>query len=463
MPEQSVGYSGTLYEDRRQFYPSEQMVAQLYAPTTPFLSSVMAREAMGGGPMAANEDKSYKMFEHRQHWRYQECEVDGAPNSTFSGSPAGGPGDTAKIDIKNLEGIKLNSSLENVTFDVWDSGETTNKGRLFVHDVDTATGELTVKALGNPTAANEAVDSLSGDDKLYMISSAHGEGDTAPEAYGDELDVVWNSVQRERTAIEITEDLRRSALRGESDELARLRNEKQNEHKIKNSRNFLFGYRVGGIGGTAHRAGGTSDEDFLKDASGNVLHIQDQDGNRVTTTMGWISAMQRYAEDDDSAVKQNWFDRDVSSYDFYSFVEDTEKLAQYADKDVLTAYCAAPVMSFWSTKALSNTSDWQVEISDRQTSDLGFTFRVLETPHLAIRLIKEPTLRASPHAGKMMMPDLDYVGTAQFAPDTYESNIKTDDAPDIQKDEIRSWKGLTLRLLERHFIMDLNENNTLLG
>jgi len=461
MATERLGYSGVLYEDRRQFYPSEQMVAQLYAPVTPFLSTVMAREAMGSGPAAANEDKSYKMFEHRQHWRYQEAQIDGAPNSTFSSS--GAPGDTAKVDLKNVEGFKVDASLENVTFDVWDSTETTNKGRLFVQNVDSGTGEVTVKALGNPADANEQVDSLAGDDVLYMISSAHGEGDTAPEAYGDELDVVWNSVQRERTAIEVTEDLRRAALRGESSELARLRNEKQNEHKIKNSRNFLYGYRVGGIGGTAHRAGGTSDEDFLKDNSNNVLHIQDKDGNRVTTTMGWISAMQRYGQDDDDAVKQNWFDRDVSSYDFYSFVEDTEKLAQYADRDMMTAYCGAAVMSFWSTKALSNTSDWQVEISDRQTSELGFDYRILETPHIAIRLVKEPTLRATPYEGLMMMPDLDYVGTAQYAPDTYESNIKTDDAPDIQKDEIRSWKGLTLRLLERHFMMDLNKNNNLLG
>jgi hypothetical protein len=463
MPAQELGYSGVLYEDRRQFYPSEQMIAQLYAPVTPFLSSVLAREAMGSGPMAANEDKSYKMFEHRQHWRFQEAQIDGAPNSVFGGSPAGGPGDTAKVDLDNLEGIKLNKSLENVTFDVWDSSDTTNKGRVFVDNVDTGTGEVTLKALGNPTDADEAVAALADNDKLYMISSAHGEGDTAPEAYSDTLDVVWNSVQRERTAIEITEDLRRAALRGESSELARIRNEKQNEHKVKNSRNFLYGYRVGGIGGTAHRAGGTDDDSFLKDSSGNVLHIQDSDGNRVTTTMGWISALQRYGNDDDTAIKQNWFDRDVSSYDFYDFVEDTEKLAQYADRDVMTAFCGAPVMSFWSSKALDNTSGWQVQISDRQTSELGFSYRVLETPHLAIRLVKEPTLRGTPHAGKMLMPDLDYVGTAQYAPDTYESNILTDDAPDIQKDEIRSWKGLTLRLLERHFVMDLNQNNNLLA
>jgi hypothetical protein len=179
--------------------------------------------------------------------------------------------------------------------------------------------------------------------------------------------------------------------------------------------------------------------------------------------MGWISAMQRYGNDDSAALKQNWFDKDADTYSFYDFVEDTEKLAQYADRDVMTAFCGAPVMSFWSSKALDNTSGWQVQISDRQTSELGFSYRVLETPHLAIRLVKEPTLRGTPHAGKMLMPDLDYVGTAQYAPDTYESNIKTDDAPDVQKDEIRSWKGLTLRLLERHFVMDLNKNNNLLG
>ena len=82
---------------------------------------------------------------------------------------------------------------------------------------------------------------------------------------------------------------------------------------------------------------------------------------------------------------------------------------------------------------------------------------VLETPHLAIRLVKEPTLRSTPYAGMMLMPDLDYVGTAQYAPDTYHSNIKTDNNPDIQKDEMTSWKGLRLRLLERHHVIEFTD------
>lgn len=460
---QNLVYNGVLYEDRRQFYPNPQAVAQLYAPETPFLSTILAREAMGSGPMAANDDKSYKMFEHRQHWRYQEAEIDGAPASTFGSG--GVPGDTATINLKNLNGIKADPSIISMTFDVWDSSETTNKGRVLVTDFNTSNDQVTVKALGNPTASDESVDSLAGDDVLYVISSAHGEGDDAPEAYSDELDVVWNTVQRERTAIEITEDLRRATLRGESQELARLRNTKQNEHKVKNARNFLYGYRPGGIGGTAHRAGGTSDSNFLKDGSGDPLAVKDKDGNRVTTTMGWISAMQRYAQDSDTAFDQNWFDRDTSGYGYYDFMEDTEKISRFEDSDVLTAFVGPPVMSFWAGKALDNTANpsWNVQLSDFQQSSIGFTYRVLETPHIAIRMVKEPRLRNTPHAAKMLIPDMDYVGTAQYEADQYHSNIKTDNNPDIQKDEITSWKGLTLRLLERHFTFDLNKNGTLLS
>jgi len=461
MPQQ-LGYSGVLYEDRRDFYPNPQMVAQLYAPETPFLSTVMAREAMGSGPMQANDDKSYKMFEHRQHWRYQEMKIDGAPVSTFSNG--GVPGDTATINIDSLNGVKKDPSLVSLTLDVWNSAETTNKGRLLITGFNTANGEVTVKALGNPSAADESVDGLADNDVLYVISSAHGEGDTAPEAYSDELDVVWNTVQRQRTAIEITEDLRRAVLRGERSELARLRNTKQNEHKVKIARNFLYGYRPGGIGGTAHRAGGTSDDNFLKDGSGDPLAITDADGNRVTTTMGWISAMQRYGQDSDT-FDQNWFDIDTASYGYYDFMEDTEKISRFEDRDVVNAFCGPPVLSFWAGKALDNTANpaWNVEISDFQQSSIGFTYRILETPHLAVRLIKEPRLRNTPHAGKMLIPHMDYVGTAQYAPDRYVTNIKTDDNPDIQKDELTSWKGLTLRLLERHFTMDLNKNGTLLS
>lgn len=453
MPAQQLGYSGVLFEDRRQFYPSPQMVAQLYSPVTPFLSTVMAREAMGGGARQV-DDKDYKIFEHRQHWRYQNMNVNGAPVSNWSGSNT--PGETATINVDNLEGVKLNDSLVGMTIDIWNSDETTNKGRALItaYDGSASPDELTLKALGNPTASDFSMDDLADDDVIYFVSSAFGEGDTAPEAYSDELDVVWNSVQRQRTAIEITEDLRRAVLRGERKELARVRNEKQNEHKIKISRNFLYGMRVGGIGGTAHGAGGTDDSDFVKDSSGSVLHITDADGRRVTTTMGWITAMQRYGNSDDTALKQNWFDRDANTYDFIGFVKDTEKIAQYADRDVVNAYCAPAVYSFWSTKALTNNNGWQVTISDRINSRIGFNYRILETPHIAIRLIKEPTLRGTPHANKMMMPDLDHVGTAQYAPQTYETNIKTDDNPDLQKDEITSWKGMTMRLIERHFIIN---------
>ena len=171
--------------------------------------------------------------------------------------------------------------------------------------------------------------------------------------------------------------------------------------------------------------------------------------------------MQRYGLRSDASPHQNYFERTANTgsgdYDFYAFVEDTEKIARFADKDVVTAYCGPPAISFWSTKALDNTNGWEVQISDRQTTNLGFSYMILQTPHLAIRLVKEPTLRSTPYAGMMLMPDLDYVGTAQYAPDTYHTNIKTDNNPDIQKDEITSWKGLRLRLLERHHIIHFTD------
>jgi len=450
MPAQTLGYSGVLFEDRRRFYPSPQMVAQLYSPVTPFLSSIMAREAMADGPRQV-DDKDYKLFEHRQHWRYQQAEVDSVNSNWTGGGSSGAPGETATVNLKNLQGVKENDSLVGMTVDIWDANESTNRGRALITAYNANNDRITLKAIGNPAAGNEQLTDLAADDVFYFVSSAHGEGDTAPEAYSDTLDVVKNSVQRTRTAVEITEDLRRAVLRGNRSELARIRNEKQNEHKVKISRQFLYGHRVGGIGGTAHRAGNTNDDTTISDQ-----HITDANGNRVTTTMGWITAMQRYGEDDDAAIKHNWFDRDATTYDFTSMTADSEKWAQYADRDVLTAYCGGPVISFFSTRALSNNNNWDITISDRQTSRLGFSYRILETPHVAIRLVKEPTLRGTPHQSKMMMPDLDHVGTAQYAPDTYETNIKTDDNPDLQKDEITSWKGLSLRLMERHFVVDFD-------
>jgi len=453
MPAQTLGYNGVLYEDRRIFYPDPMMVAELYPAATPFYSSILAFDASRGGSQTV-PDKDYKMFEHRASWRYQTMQINGAPVANWSGSNT--PGETATIEVDGLEGVNYNASLINTYIDIWNEDETVNKGRALITDVlDAGTNRLELKALGSPTSADFSVTNLADNDKLYVVSTAFGEGDDAPEADSDTMEVVWNSVERHRTSVEITEDLRRAELRARRKELSRVRNERQKEHNMKAARAFLLGLRTSGIGGIAHGAGGGTDSQFTKDGMGNVTHITDKDGRRVTTTMGFITALQRYGNRDATDDSQNYFVVDGQSIDYVAWVDICDRLFQYAGDDGMrTAFVGAPVISFFATKAATNNNGWNITLSPMQQSRLGFWYQTLTTPHGGIRLVKLPILRRTPYANMMILPHMEYLGRAQYAPDQYHTNIKTDNNPDIQKDELTSWHGLKIRLMERHAAID---------
>ena len=437
-----LSYSGLLYDDRRQFYlEGRNEPVMLYASETPFISSLFAR----GGEQT--KDKDYKIFEHRAAWRYQSMEVNEGAGGSIAWSTDGTPGDTIDVPLDNPDGVSIDSSLIGQTFDLYNSDQTTYRGQVLVTGVNGNTATLT--SSGDPQTATEAISAVQDDDVLVVNSTAFGEGDDAPEAYHDDLDIVFNSVQRLKTAVEITEDLRRAALRPNgSPELARLRNEKQREHKIRKERLFLLGVRPGGIGGVAKNAGGGTDSQF-------VNHITDADGNKVTKTMGLIPALLRYGQSDPTADDQNIFTPDASTFDYSDFVLNTGKIFQYGGRGVKTAYCGWKVLSFFSTIFTANSS-WNVEISGMQTSRLGFNYRMLETPHGMIRLVNMPIFRRTMWDSTMLIVEDDLVKRKVYAPEEYRTNIKTDNAPDIQKDVYQAWDGLCINLVEKHSIWNFS-------
>lgn len=445
----NLSYSGLLYDDRRQFYlEGRREPVMLYSSETPFISSLFAR----GGEQT--EDKDFKIFEHRAAWRYQSMDVNEGNGGTISWSSTGEPGDTLSAPVDNPDGLSVDSSLIGQTFDVYDSTQETYRGQVLVTAVSGST--LTLKSSGDPQTATQAISSLHDNDKLVANATAFGEGDDAPDAYHDELDRVFNSVQRLKTSVEITEDLRRAALRPNgSPELARLRNEKQREHKIRKEKLFLLGMRPGGIGGVAKNAGGGTDSTF-------VDHISDADGNKVTKTMGIIPALLRYGESSSTADDQNIFTPDATSFDYSDFVLNTGKIFQYGGRGVKTAYCGWKVLSFFSTIFTANSS-WNVQISGMQTSRLGFNYRMLETPHGMIRLVNMPIFRRTMWDSSMLIVEDELVKRKVYAPEEYRTNIKTDNAPDIQKDVYQAWDGLCINLVEKHSLWNFSNVLSALG
>ena len=256
----SLGTDGNLHTDRVDPYVAPMDVAVDYASQAPFLSMMMAK----GPKKVPNAD--FKLFEYNTRFLYQR--VQAAAGASWATN--GAPGDTLSVAVDNPNNLNVNSSLVGLIFKVFDSTYTSSpessvyKGHVRCEDIDPATGALKLKSLGSQSAANHQAAAVVDDDWLVVVGSAYGEGAEAPEPDYDAMETVFNSVQDFRTAVEISSRLRKIALRGASDELARLRGMRFKEHKQRINDAMWFGIRARGIGQG-------SDTDYL-------AHIHDAKG-----------------------------------------------------------------------------------------------------------------------------------------------------------------------------------------
>lgn len=429
--------SGVLFDERRKFYLSPQDTAELQPNVTPFLSMLQAK----GGRTTGDPD--FKLFEHRNAWRRQRFQVnEGSPDAWPSG---GDPGEEVTVTTDSFEGVSLNDALVGKECEVWDSANSTYRGVVRVESVNTGTNEVTFQSIGDGTTSNFQISNFSNNDNIYVIGSAYGESTTAPEADSDELDIIYNSTQIFKTAVEVTGTLEQAALRGYSNELARLRREKAKEHKIQIERSLLFGARRG-IG---HSGPNSDSNDSF------ATTITDANGNTVRTTMGLVTAIRRYGVSADQ-YNQAVFTID-GSYEWNNFVDDMEEVFYYDDSHgVKVAFCGPQALSYWSkmsgnANSFANNSSWTVNLGDVQTDQrLGINFRDLETPHGVLRLIRAPVLSQTPYRGYMVVVDESNADIVRYRPTRYETDIKTDDGYDGTKDQWLSDLGMGIQLVESH-------------
>jgi len=437
-------FSGVLWTDRTDFYPTPYEYAQLYPAVTPFLSAAQARYNPNSMLLPAPD---FKAFEHRAAWRYQYLDInDGAPGA-FSdpGAGVGTPRATITTTFDTATGVTLDASIIGSNLEIWDSTLATYKGVCLITAVSGS--DLTLAVVSNPGSATQTHVALADNDRCYVVGTAHGESSSAPEASSDELEVVHNSTHLERTSLEISEHLKRAVLRGEQNELQRMRMEKGNEHKIKQARAFYFGARSGGIGGVAHGAGGGTD------ATSIPTHMVDANSKTVRQTMGIWSALRRYGRR--SGNQQNWFEFIKNEFSYNDIVDISEKISQYdLGDDMKEWYCGPGATSFFAKAGreglltkLENTRV-NLDISPAATGDIGLVSKVLTLPHCQIRLINDPLLRNTPYHDAILGVTPRNVELVRYMQDTYAVNIKTDNNPLIQKDEFLGDCGIRLRLVE---------------
>lgn len=423
----NLGATGVLYTDRRDFYLSPNVVKELWTDVTPFTTFVANQEVKSG-----LKDPIFKLFEHRNPWIEQKAVVNavgGAIASDDSGNT---------VTFTSVTGLDSTTSdaLIGLEVEFWNSTLTTKKG----------VGLITANSSGTYTVKNMGLTSFTPvtGDIAYVIGNAQPEGHTSPEAWADELKVVWGSTQIFKTPIEITGTLYQAALRGETDELARLRLQKNQEHKIQKEKAFMFGSSVNGTGlRESYDAPGT---ETFGDA-GRTLSSK-----KVRSTMGVVNAIEKYGltSGDDQTV----FSIAEASYKYSNFVDDMEKVFRYyPEAGEKYAFCGPGAMSYWSkldgTMFMAGKSGWQVKISGEQKDALGFNIRKLETPHGVLNLVNTPAFRG-PYNKYMLVPSASNLFHAIYRPSMFQANIKTDNAYDGVKDQYFSDEGVGMTLLEAH-------------
>ena len=436
--EKKLGASGVLYTDRRDFYVSPNVVKELWTDVAPFTTVISNKETR------KVPDPIFKMFEHRNPWVKQLFLCNGDTDNLDSDTTT-----NTTVTVDGASNCSIDDSLIGMICEVWTDGYGTKKGIVRVDSVTSST-VVVVNTLWTSTGSDIA---LADDDIFLIIGNAQGEGTTSPEAWADELEVVWNSTQIFKTPLQITGTLLAASLRGESSELARLRAQKNQEHKMQKEKAFLFGKRVGGTG-LDLQDGSTSDS-F---ADGGVL---DSDGNLVRTTYGIVSAIETYGSSSSSVDYTNIFTVSEASYTYSSFVDDMEKVFQYVpEAGVKRAFVGAGALGYWSkmagTTGMAGNSGWTVNLSDMRRDSLGFNYKILETPHGILQLIPTPALRG-PYNKYMLVVSDENLFHAQYRSSMYQTNIKTDNAFDGVKDQYMSDEGVGISLIESHHLFKITD------
>lgn len=431
---QSAGLGGILFTDRRQFYIPAQY-KELWESVTPFSTAVMTN----GSSLGNLQDPMFKMFEHRNPWQKQEmtcAEAVTVPNNDVGIAMNVNIADPLPVGLP----ATLNNSFRGLEFEVWDETKTTKRGICFISAV-TDTDTATFKLLGT-TPFTTVVG-----DKLVLVGHVAGEGHVAPEAWADDLEIVWGSTQIFRTAVEITGTLQAASLRGYSKELERLRKQKLQQHKILVEKALLRGSSVIGLN--------LDGQDTFSDNHRSYADSASVVGKARTTT-GLISAIEVYGRT--SGDYQNIFDFTAGLL-YNQWVDATEKMFQYLPTSgVKKFFCGPKAISYWSKLADGGSklkTGFPIQMSEMKNSKpdrLGYNFKYLETPFGIAELIYTPGLRHE-YANYMVGASLENLYHAVYRPTQWFTNIKTDNRYDGIKDEYFSDEGLGISLIESHHIV----------
>lgn len=432
-----TGVTSKLWLDRRQFYPEPQKVAEMWTDMNPFKTVLMK---LGTKKV---DDPVYKLFEHESNFVKREFTTSTALTIAANGT------ESAALTISGIVGLSstVSTAWNGLEFEIWDSTKLTKRGNVFISSYDT-TATVKVKVL---KAA--AITTVSGDYFIATGNRVRGEGSVALEAENDEIKTVWNSVAYLSDSCEVTGALYKAdKLRGYSNEFARLREE-------------MFKRYSSGLEGALLKQQSTvgtnfNSSDTFSEASLRTVTDAASVSGSVRTTYGYIPILEDYGTtfNGTGALNDDTNTFSVASADFgYSdLIKYAEIIFDKREKDQAFAFSGRTAITKIAQKVTDQKDkfNWvgKVQLGDTKVNKLGFNMTEFETPHGILYIVPTRSLR-NQYASHMAIPDLDNIGIAEFSPDEYKNNIKTDNGYDGVKDSIESMKGLWMTLLKRHHMM----------
>ena len=309
----------------------------------------------------------------------------------------------------------------------------------------TSTVSIKVKNLGSSSVV------IANDDWLVLNGTGFGEATEAANPSHNELSVRWNQTGIHKTSFQLSKTLMEAALRGESSEYDRMKKYKGQEHMIKKERDLLFSVSSIGIGesGDTFGDGGRTDVD----------------GNTVRSTYGAFKAVYDYGSSDVTSDDQNIFPINAASYTYANWVDQTEKMFDESPDGVLPMFVSNGLLSFFNKiegtggAGVTAKSRWTVNFPKMNTSrasTLGFNITEWESPHGVIQFVRTPVMTKDPFASKAgFAVDPTNIDHVIFRKPKYEQNIKTDNAPDYQKNQYFSDEGIAITNIYNHNIFYL--------
>ncbi len=439
-----ASYNHLMYTDRRDFYLNPNLVKEAYPSETPFITFAAKLKTV------KTNDPDFKMFEHRGKW----LKMNGYSHAAIDWSSGTYPAEQENkvmYDSTNSTACAYITKGDILEFRAATAGSRNDAGNnprsVGINDIIAVAVVVDYDSNGAdlvPLTPSSSTIDVAENDPFTIIGNAYAEGGRSPEAWSDELEVVWNSTQISKTPVEITNTVKQMTLRGYPNEYARLRAEKFKEHKIKLNRTALFGYRVDGNSATSTTGHRTDNMAEIGESTGTALPA-----GQIRTTMGIIPMLRTYG-----TANVNYFTRTWADYTINAFIDDME--AFYSQNvsigQELFAFVGYSVMSNFSKigpDSFMGRSGSSIFLSDVKTTSFGFSIRQLVHPFGVWNLVLDPSLNYLPYSNSMLVVDPDNISRVVFRPMQYQVNIGPADK-DGQKDQYLSDEGIGITLIEKH-------------